>query len=108
MQKFYYFCGERKRIVMKRVYILGVLVLLAGLTVSEPCAAQKRVWDKESFRKGIVDFFTGYLSGTKSDYDGKAYVNREDVGCAGDGVGGVAGGERRVAGGEVGGVERVG
>lgn len=28
--------------------------------------------------------------------------------CAGDGVGGVAGGERRVAGGEVGGVERVG
>ena len=35
---------------------------------------------KKSYRKGIADFFTDYLSGVKGEFEKAVWVEREDVG----------------------------
>lgn len=65
---------------MRKVCIWCLLVWMVGITASEQCAAQKRVWEKKSYRKGIADFFTDYLSGVKGEFEKAVWVEREDVG----------------------------
>ncbi len=65
---------------MRKVCIWCLLVWMVGIAASEQCVAQKKVWEKKSYRKGIADFFTDYLSGVKGEFEKAVWVEREDVG----------------------------